>query len=129
MATTRKHIAAAPERVFAVLTEPGNYADWVVGSDTIRDADPPPPARAPRPRAAARHGRRQGVVTPSSRSRPPGAHPPVGQQGARRRAPAHSVHGPTGVHRGAGDVETLQRRAVAAQLGRGAEEQLLIELV
>src|SRR5450755_306405 len=41
MATTRKHIAAAPERVVAVLAEPGNYADWVVGSDTIRDADPP----------------------------------------------------------------------------------------
>lgn len=39
MATTRQHIAAAPERVFAVLAEPRNYADWVVGSDTIRDAD------------------------------------------------------------------------------------------
>ena len=44
MATTREHIAAAPERVFAVLAEPGNYADWVVGSDTIRDADPHWPA-------------------------------------------------------------------------------------
>ncbi len=44
MATNREHIATTPERVFAVLSEPGNYADWVVGSDSIRDADPHWPA-------------------------------------------------------------------------------------
>jgi uncharacterized protein YndB with AHSA1/START domain len=39
MATTHRQINAAPERVFAVLADPETYADWVVGSDTIRDAD------------------------------------------------------------------------------------------
>jgi uncharacterized protein YndB with AHSA1/START domain len=40
MATTRTQIAASPDEVFAVLANPENYGDWVVGSDTIRDADP-----------------------------------------------------------------------------------------
>lgn len=40
MATNHIHIAASPDHVFAVLSEPENYGDWVVGSDTIRDADP-----------------------------------------------------------------------------------------
>ena len=40
MSTTRTQIAASPEEVFAVLANPENYGDWVVGSDTIRDADP-----------------------------------------------------------------------------------------
>jgi uncharacterized protein YndB with AHSA1/START domain len=37
-------VDAPPERVFAVLADPKTYADWVVGSDTIRDADPTWPA-------------------------------------------------------------------------------------
>lgn len=44
MATNHGHIAAPPERVFAVLADPVCYADWVVGSDVIRDADPNWPA-------------------------------------------------------------------------------------
>jgi uncharacterized protein YndB with AHSA1/START domain len=32
-------IGAPPERVFAVLADPDSYGHWVVGSDTIRDAD------------------------------------------------------------------------------------------
>jgi uncharacterized protein YndB with AHSA1/START domain len=40
MATTRTQIAASPSEVFAALANPTNYGDWVVGSDTIRDADP-----------------------------------------------------------------------------------------
>ena len=40
MATTRTQIAASPDEVFAALANPENYGDWVVGSDTIRDADP-----------------------------------------------------------------------------------------
>ena len=40
MATTRMTIDAPPERVFAVLADPKSYADWVVGSDSIRDSDP-----------------------------------------------------------------------------------------
>ncbi len=40
MATNHTQITAAPDQVFAVLANPENYGDWVVGSDTIRDADP-----------------------------------------------------------------------------------------
>ena len=36
------------ERVFAVLADPRSYGDWVVGSDTIRDADPAWPAAGSR---------------------------------------------------------------------------------
>jgi uncharacterized protein YndB with AHSA1/START domain len=39
VATNRTTIATPPERVFAVLLDPENYADWVVGSDVIRDVD------------------------------------------------------------------------------------------
>jgi uncharacterized protein YndB with AHSA1/START domain len=42
--TTRTLIHVPPEQVFAVLADPAAYADWVVGSDTIRDADPTWPA-------------------------------------------------------------------------------------
>jgi uncharacterized protein YndB with AHSA1/START domain len=44
MARNERHIPAPPERVFAVLADPRSYAYWVVGSDTIRDADPSWPA-------------------------------------------------------------------------------------
>jgi uncharacterized protein YndB with AHSA1/START domain len=39
MARNRAFIAAAPEHVFAVLSDPNAYGDWVVGSHSIRDAD------------------------------------------------------------------------------------------
>lgn len=39
MATAHIHMDLPLERVFAVLATPATYADWVVGSDTIRDAD------------------------------------------------------------------------------------------
>jgi uncharacterized protein YndB with AHSA1/START domain len=44
MATTHIQIDVPPERVFAVLATPATYADWVVGSDIIRGADPDWPA-------------------------------------------------------------------------------------
>jgi uncharacterized protein YndB with AHSA1/START domain len=44
MARTERLIPASPERVFEVLSDPDSYAYWVVGSDTIRDADPSWPA-------------------------------------------------------------------------------------
>ncbi len=44
MARNQHFIPASPERVFAVLSDPSSYADWVVGSDIIRDADPGWPA-------------------------------------------------------------------------------------
>ena len=44
MATTEIDLAVGPERVFAVLSDPDAYGDWVVGSDMIRDADPHWPA-------------------------------------------------------------------------------------
>ncbi len=44
MATTRTVIGATRERVFEVLSDPYTYADWVVGSSEIRDADASWPA-------------------------------------------------------------------------------------
>lgn len=44
MATTQAQFSVLPERVFEVLSDPGAYADWVVGSHSIRDADPGWPA-------------------------------------------------------------------------------------
>lgn len=44
MARTETFIAAPPERVFDVLAEPDSYGYWVVGSDSIRGADPHFPA-------------------------------------------------------------------------------------
>ena len=32
-------IPVTPDRIWAVLADPGSYGYWVVGSDTIRDAD------------------------------------------------------------------------------------------
>jgi uncharacterized protein YndB with AHSA1/START domain len=39
MARNQRLIPAPPEHVFAVLSDPESYAHWVVGSDSIRDAD------------------------------------------------------------------------------------------
>ena len=44
MATTTAHVAASPERVFAVLSDPRSYEYWVVGSKEIRHWDPDFPA-------------------------------------------------------------------------------------
>jgi uncharacterized protein YndB with AHSA1/START domain len=44
VATTRAVIGVPPERVFEILADPETYADWVVGSSEIRDADPEWPA-------------------------------------------------------------------------------------
>jgi uncharacterized protein YndB with AHSA1/START domain len=44
MARNERLIPSSPERVFSVLADAGAYAEWVVGSDTIRDADPDWPA-------------------------------------------------------------------------------------
>jgi uncharacterized protein YndB with AHSA1/START domain len=44
VATNRVLIEAPPERVFEVLSDPQTYADWVVGSSEIRDADASWPA-------------------------------------------------------------------------------------
>jgi uncharacterized protein YndB with AHSA1/START domain len=44
MATNRKLLRASPERVFEILMNTEAYADWVVGSDAIRDTDASWPA-------------------------------------------------------------------------------------
>ncbi|HWH95234.1 MAG TPA: SRPBCC domain-containing protein [Baekduia sp.] len=44
MARNERLIPASPERVFAVLSDPDAYCRWVVGSDTVRDADAEWPA-------------------------------------------------------------------------------------
>ncbi len=48
MSFTTIHVDAVPERVFAVLSDPRSFGDWVVGSDTIRDADAQWPAAGSR---------------------------------------------------------------------------------
>lgn len=48
MAVNEIHIDAPPERVFAVLADWRSYGDWVVGSRTIRGADPGFPAAGTR---------------------------------------------------------------------------------
>lgn len=44
MITVVSELAAAPERVWAVLADPHSYADWVVGARRIRAADETWPA-------------------------------------------------------------------------------------
>jgi uncharacterized protein YndB with AHSA1/START domain len=44
VATTHTTIEVPPDRVWDVLADPETYADWVVGSSEIRDADPDWPA-------------------------------------------------------------------------------------
>ncbi|HEU5104742.1 MAG TPA: SDR family NAD(P)-dependent oxidoreductase [Solirubrobacterales bacterium] len=44
MARNRVHIDATPEEVFAVLSDPQRYPDWVVGAAGIRDEDAEFPA-------------------------------------------------------------------------------------
>jgi uncharacterized protein YndB with AHSA1/START domain len=44
MARNERLMPVPPERVFAVLADPESYGYWVVGSDTIRDADDTWPA-------------------------------------------------------------------------------------
>ncbi len=39
MARTSTYVAASPDRVFEVLSDPESYAYWVVGAQRIRDAD------------------------------------------------------------------------------------------
>jgi uncharacterized protein YndB with AHSA1/START domain len=39
VARNRQFIQADPETVFAVLSDPSSYGEWVVGSKHIRDAD------------------------------------------------------------------------------------------
>src|SRR4051812_46710029 len=39
MAYNELYINVPPATVFAVLSEPGNYPDWVVGARRIRDSD------------------------------------------------------------------------------------------
>jgi uncharacterized protein YndB with AHSA1/START domain len=40
MATNHIQIEVSPDEVFAALANAANYGDWIVGSDTVRDADP-----------------------------------------------------------------------------------------
>ena len=44
MATTRIHIVAPPDRVFAVLADAWTYEQWVVGCKQIREVDDTWPA-------------------------------------------------------------------------------------
>jgi uncharacterized protein YndB with AHSA1/START domain len=48
MSVARIEVLATRERVFAVLGEPERYADWVVGTRAVRDADESFPERGSR---------------------------------------------------------------------------------
>lgn len=48
MSAVRIEVAAPRERVFAVLSEPRRYADWVVGTRVVRHADESFPERGSR---------------------------------------------------------------------------------
>ena len=48
MATNERFMLAAPEAVWDALADPGGYGYWVVGSKTIRGADPGWPAAGTR---------------------------------------------------------------------------------
>lgn len=48
MATATITVDVSPEDVFAVLSDADSYGEWVVGSDTIRDADVGFPAQGTR---------------------------------------------------------------------------------
>jgi uncharacterized protein YndB with AHSA1/START domain len=48
MARNQRYIDTPPEKVFDVLSDADSYADWVVGSKTIRGVDGPFPARGSR---------------------------------------------------------------------------------
>jgi uncharacterized protein YndB with AHSA1/START domain len=39
VAKTEARFSVSPDRVFAVLSDPDSYGDWVVGSHSVRDAD------------------------------------------------------------------------------------------
>src|ERR1700712_3624969 len=58
----------------------------------------------------------------------PRAYAAIGQERPRRAAAAHAVHGAAGMGGGAGHVEAAQRGAVARELRRRAEDELLVEL-
>jgi uncharacterized protein YndB with AHSA1/START domain len=51
MARNEIHVAAPPERVFAVLADPWCYGEWVVGSQTVRGVD----GRWPQPGSRLHH--------------------------------------------------------------------------
>ncbi len=56
MSVVTIEVSASPERVFAVLSEPRRYADWVVGTQAVRDADESFPERGSRFRARVGSG-------------------------------------------------------------------------
>lgn len=64
MARNEILIDAAPEAVFALLSDPRSYGDWVVGSKEIRAADPDWPAAG----AAFDHSVGLGWLTLSDRT-------------------------------------------------------------
>jgi uncharacterized protein YndB with AHSA1/START domain len=71
---SRDHIsvAASPERVFEVLSDPFTYGHWVVGTKTIPEADPEWPA----PGASLRYVAGAGPLTLSDHTRVVGSAPP-----------------------------------------------------
>jgi uncharacterized protein YndB with AHSA1/START domain len=72
MAVTTIDVEAPPERVFAVLADPTNYPDWVVGAKRIRDFDEGWPA----PGTRFHHTIGVGPLTQDDDTRVVGSAPP-----------------------------------------------------
>jgi uncharacterized protein YndB with AHSA1/START domain len=72
VARDRISISAPPERVFAVLSDPSAYGDWVVGTKAVPEAD----ATWPEPGASLRYVAGAGPVRFSDRTRVLGSEPP-----------------------------------------------------
>ena len=72
MAVTETYIAAPPERVFEVLSDPTTYGDWVVGTTSSHEAEGEWPAEGSKLRWTTGLGPIEvGDVTTVTESQPP----------------------------------------------------------
>lgn len=81
MARNRVHIRAKPEAVFAVLSDPGRYPEWVVGASRVRDHDSQFPALGSR----SSTWRRPPPTPAAASTAAPAATPPAPPRGSIRR--------------------------------------------